>query len=237
VFWDNLSPAWQACLEEAWAADCAGSVPIGAAVADAHGQVIGRGRNRIADKSAPRDAAPEGDQRANRAVFHHDLAHAELNALLSLPIVDWDKTTPNNPRQWTLYTTMEPCPLCLGAFYMSGLRQLHYAARDTYAGSVNLLGATPYLSRKPIQVAGPQPELEPLSVALAIESLLQGSSMERSQWACDQWRPTVPLGVALGKHLFGHHILQPLRAAQATAAEMVVAVMREMEAAARLVWP
>ena len=233
--WDSLSPAWQACLEEAWAADCAGSVPIGAAVADANGQVVGRGRNRIADKRAPQVTASDDEQHGNRAVFNHDLAHAELNALLSLRLVDWDKTLPNSPRQWVLYTTMEPCPLCLGAFYMSGLRQLHFAARDTYSGSVNLLGATPYLSRKPIQVIGPQPELEPLSVALAIETLLQGSSMERSQLACDQWRPTVPLGVALGKYLFDRQTLQQLRAAQATAAEMVSLVMQEMEGAARLV--
>jgi tRNA(adenine34) deaminase len=233
IMWDSLSPAWQACLEEAWAADCAGSVPIGAAVADAHGQVIARGRNRIADKRVPRATASDDEQRTNRAVFNHDLAHAELNALLSLPLVDWDKATPNSPRQWTLYTTMEPCPLCLGAFYMSGLRQLYYAARDPYAGSVNLLGATPYLSRKPIQVLGPRPELEPLSIALIVESMLQ-DSMERAQWMCDQWRPTAPLGVALGQRLFDQQILQPLRSATGTAAEMVSLVMREMEALAGL---
>jgi tRNA(adenine34) deaminase len=232
--WDNLAPAWQACFEEAWAADCAGSVPIGAVVADAHGQIIGRGRNRIMDKSVGVVLSPEDVQRSNRPVFNHDLAHAELNALLSLRNVDWDKTTPNNPRQWRLYTTMEPCPLCLGAFYMSGLRQLYYAARDPYAGSVNLLGATPYLSRKPIQVLGPHPELEPLSIALIVESMLK-DSMERAQWMCDQWRPTAPLGVALGKRLFDQQILQPLRSATGTAAEMVMFVRREMETAAGLV--
>ena len=44
--WDSLAPVWQACLEEAWLAYCAGSVPIGAAVADAHGQVIVASNNR-----------------------------------------------------------------------------------------------------------------------------------------------------------------------------------------------
>ena len=84
LMWDSLAPVWQACLEEAWLAYCAGSVPIGAAVADAHGLVIGRGRNRIMDQSAPPPTPLEDDRLVNRAVFHHDLAHAELNALLSL---------------------------------------------------------------------------------------------------------------------------------------------------------
>jgi hypothetical protein len=37
-------------------------------------------------------------------------------------------------------------------FYMSGLRRLAVAARDPWAGSTNLLGATPYLALKPIRL-------------------------------------------------------------------------------------
>lgn len=47
--WDTLSPAWQVCLEEAWAAYCAGSLPIGACISDPDGQILSRGRNRIDD--------------------------------------------------------------------------------------------------------------------------------------------------------------------------------------------
>ena len=49
---------------------------------------------------------------------------------------------------------------------MSGLRELHYASRDPYAGSVNLLGATPYLQRKSIKIVGP--ELPGLEIVLPI---------------------------------------------------------------------
>jgi hypothetical protein len=35
---------------------------------------------------------------------------------------------------------------------MSGIRTIHFASRDPYAGSINLLGTTPYLQRKHIQV-------------------------------------------------------------------------------------
>ena len=226
--WNDLSPVWQACVEEAWQAYCAGSVPIGAAIADAHGQVIGRGRNRIADQNAVPVSVPAEDLRANRPVFNHDLAHAEINALLSLRATPWDESTPNNKRQWTLHTTMEPCPLCLGAFYMSGLRQLHYAARDSFAGSVNLLGTTPYLSRKPIRVSGPHPELEPICLALVVESHLQETSGERTQFLLSHWREAAPQGVALGERLFSHQLLRNLQADGASAAEMVRQALREM---------
>ena len=47
-----------------------------------------------------------------------------------------------------VYTTTEPCPLCMGALYMSGVRGLRFTSRDPWAGSANLLGTT--------QVCGPE---------------------------------------------------------------------------------
>ncbi len=35
--WETLDPPWQAALEMAWEAYCNGTIPIGAAVADADG--------------------------------------------------------------------------------------------------------------------------------------------------------------------------------------------------------
>ncbi len=133
--WETLSPPWQAALEMAWEAYCAGTVPIGAVVADADGNIVSRGRNRIMEKSAPKGQ-----------VCNNELAHAEINALLSL------KLSTEECKKSALYTTMEPCPLCMGALYMSNVKTVHFAARDPWAGSTNLLGTTPYLSRKPIKV-------------------------------------------------------------------------------------
>ena len=220
--WDSLALPWQTCLEEAWMAYCSGAVPIGAAVTDAEGHIIGRGRNRITGENSD---TPTGVLSVSR----HELAHAELNALLSLNYFYHEVTLQKDPHTWCLYTTMEPCPLCLGAFYMSGLRQLHYAARDSFAGSVNLLGTTPYLSRKPIQVFGPVAALENLSVGLVVESMLRDSPADRSQLLLDHWRKVVPMGVALGEHLFAQQILSQLQAANATAAEMFVRVSQVIE--------
>jgi len=133
--WETLILPWQAALEMAWEAYCAGTVPIGAVVADANGNIVSRGRNRIREKNAPKGQ-----------VCNNELAHAEINALLSLEL------SYEECRKSALYTTMEPCPLCMGALYMSDVKTVHFAARDPWAGSTNLLGTTPYLSRKPFKV-------------------------------------------------------------------------------------
>lgn len=129
--WASLEQPWRECLREAWEAYKAGAYPFGAVVVDPQGQVVARGRNRI------RHEAP------------NPLAHAELDALMTFDY------THLNPRPCTLYALVEPCPLCMGALYMSGVRRLKFACRDPVAGSSNMLGTTPYLSRKPVVATGP----------------------------------------------------------------------------------
>jgi tRNA(Arg) A34 adenosine deaminase TadA len=203
--WETLSPAWQACLEEAWAAYCAGSVPIGAVVTDASGQILARGRNHAND-SGP---AP---------VHGHTLAHAEVNALLALD------NQHAEPHTCILYTSCEPCPLCLGALYMSGLRELRYASRDPFAGSVNLLGTTPYLSRKPIRVFGPErADLETILGGLHTEFVLRDSG-ESYRHVLDAWAAVAPEGVRLGEQMFRDGRLRWMGEAGMSA----VAVVREL---------
>lgn len=183
--WAELSQPWQAALEEAWSAYCAGSIPIGAVVTDAMGKVISRGRNHRNDHLSP------------GVVLGHHLAHAELNALLAL---DRDQA---DLHPCTLYTTAEPCPLCMGALYMSGVRSLAYASRDPWAGSANLIGATPYLSRKEINVIPPeQVDLEIILVALSTEYFLHHIPHAKLPYLTDQEIPSINCGVELGKQLF-----------------------------------
>ena len=57
---------------------------------------------------------------------------------------------------------------------MSGIYQVHFAARDPYSGSTNLLGSTPFLSRKQIKIYPPEnADLEMLCSALHAEALLR----------------------------------------------------------------
>jgi tRNA(adenine34) deaminase len=74
TMWSTLALPWQVCIEQAWQAYCAGSIPIGACVTGSDGRVLARGRNRIFDDVS--DATPH--------LSMTRLAHAEVNALLAL---------------------------------------------------------------------------------------------------------------------------------------------------------
>jgi tRNA(adenine34) deaminase len=197
-FWDSLSTPWQAALELAWEACCADTVPIGAVVVDAQGNILARGRNRIHDQNPP------AGQIANDT-----LAHAEINAMLAL---DADQDLRH---ACTLYTTMEPCPLCMGAIYMSAVRRVCYAARDPYAGSTDLLGKTWYLSWKPVRASGPfDADLEDLLIAIHTErDILRYGGDPRYNNLLRRWRRVVPRGVAFGAVLAEDGSLEALRRA------------------------
>ncbi len=211
-FWLSLSIPWQVCLEQAWQAYCAGSLPIGAAIVDAKAQIIARGRNRRLD---PR--------KNNGLINGSKLAHAELNALISLPEDDSAR------HSWSLYTTTEPCPLCVGALYMAGLRTLYYAAHDPWAGSVNLFGKTPYLSQKPIQVHHPEdPDLEAILVAVSVATFLEGRiervmdvvARQKTAAVIEKKHTNLPLAAGFGEVLFAENTLQSLRNRQTPAKDV-----------------
>ena len=136
--WSDLSAAWQCAFEEAWAAFRQGSIPIGAVICDAEGNVLIRERNRTA----------EPGQRNRR------IAHAEANALRRLDTAACD------PDSVVLYTTMEPCPMCMGTAVMANIRHLRYAARDPYCGCVRWMHDDPYIRRKHLDytLTGNEPE-------------------------------------------------------------------------------
>jgi hypothetical protein len=39
--WDSWTHVWRTCFEQAWAAHCAGSAPIGAVIVDTQSAIIG----------------------------------------------------------------------------------------------------------------------------------------------------------------------------------------------------
>jgi tRNA(adenine34) deaminase len=185
--WDKLSIPWQEAITLAWQAYCADTIPIGAVVADADGKIVSRGRNRVYEKTAP-----------PKQIHDDMLAHAEINALLGLEYDDEQR------HSFAIFTTMEPCPLCMGAIYMSSVRTVHYAARDPYAGSTNLLGTTPYLSRKNIRVVQPfNSEVENMLTAIMVEFAIweRGEEIITSPFF-EKWRTTLPNAVEFGITLF-----------------------------------
>ena len=99
-------------LTLAAAAAAEGEVPVGCVIADADGRVLGEGRNR---------------REATRSV----LGHAEMEALDAACRArgDWRLD------DCTAFVTLEPCPMCAGAFINARLGRLVYGAREAQYGS------------------------------------------------------------------------------------------------------
>jgi len=131
----QLAEPWHASLDNAWEAYRAGTIPVGAAVAGPNGSVVARGRNRIFD---PPGSGLSGSR----------LAHAEVDALAQLP-------NSGLYRDHVLYTTLEPCLLCVGAALHSTVGRIEYAAIDPFGGGCNGTIETSHWSRSAPEIGEP----------------------------------------------------------------------------------
>ena len=95
-------------LKEAELAGLAGEMPIGAVVVHA-GRVVGRGR-------------------AQHRFRKSEIAHAELNAMLQAE----QFIQAHIHDGCILYTTLEPCVMCLGAVAMSDMEHIVYSMTDNW---------------------------------------------------------------------------------------------------------
>jgi tRNA(adenine34) deaminase len=115
-----------------------GCFPVGSVITNAEGQIISKGRNTI------HESEPKG-----YPVFGNSIAHAELNALVSMKRIPDDLDVSD----YVIYTSMEPCVMCFGAIYMSGIKNVVYGMKDGVGGGLNLYGLTQYYSRKKINIS------------------------------------------------------------------------------------
>lgn len=200
--WSELTAPWRACFEQAWTAYGKGSLPIGAVIVDGRGDVIASGRNQVSE-------SPQFPS----VIANRELMHAELQALLAL-----DDSRVGR-REAELYTSMEPCPMCLGAWFMSSMGVLHFASRDPYAGGSDLLGTTWYMRYKRKRAFGPLDAPIELSLkALSAETHLRLWG-ELSGAIKDRWEAMMPEVVQIGHSLVSDDELSRLRQDNATAEE------------------
>lgn len=96
-----------------------GNLPIGAVIT-LEGKIIAEGQNAIwFPKFNP-----------NR--------HAEIEALRHVPEHLWEYAG-----DMTLYTTLEPCLMCLGAILLHRIGRVIYGASDTWGGAYQVAGHMP----------------------------------------------------------------------------------------------
>jgi len=179
----EISPIWREAFSLAWDAFCRGSVPVGCVVVDGEDRILARGQNAIYDDEIRTPLAGT------------NLAHAEMVALSKL------RNSEHNPRLYTLYTTLEPCPMCFGAIAMMGIKQVRYAARDAMAGSAALTAATPYLRSKGIHLEWEDSPLEVFQIALATAFELNRKHPKQQQ-LLELWESDCPVGVHVGTALY-----------------------------------
>ena len=140
----DLPYIWQEAFQDAWTSFCEGTLPIAAIIADRDGNILSRGRNRIycSDELNPK------------------MNHAEMNAMRNL-----DTKKYQDIRSYILYTTMEPCPMCMGTATMVNLRHIRYAAHDDYCGTAHLAFDDRYISGKNIDISF-EPGMEEVQLTL-----------------------------------------------------------------------
>ena len=118
----NLEEFMIEALKEAEVAGQAGELPIGAVIV-IDGEIISRGRARHKE-------------------FKNQLRHAELNAMLDGGDLLW-----KNYQRAILFTTVEPCPLCLGAAVMSDIPHIIFALHDNVVHSSQTVETNSYVKR------------------------------------------------------------------------------------------
>ncbi len=104
-------------LEEAEMAFSEGTIPIGAVIVGPAGEIISRGRNRVFTAMDPS-------------------CHAEIDVIRSAGNVLLDQEYKN---RCTMYTTVEPCPMCSGALILADITRVVWALSDDYLGAMRIM--------------------------------------------------------------------------------------------------
>ena len=195
--WNDLEKGFQFAFEKAWEAYRNGTIPIGVAIMNEDDSLMATGQNQINTK---------GDGLINL----HQIAHAEINAILKLSEIT-DENIRKTIRTFTLYSTMEPCPLCFGAIVMGSIRNVKYAARDNYAGAAALNESMDYIKNKKITVLGPFEEMEIVQIALqTCHELKRTDNSRYIDGLLQSWIAVCEKGVLIGKHLHENNVLHEM---------------------------
>jgi tRNA(adenine34) deaminase len=183
--WKDLSPEWKMTFQLAWDAFQHGSIPIGAIITDQAGNVLSTGRNHLGETLVPNPRT----------------AHAEALCVRNLDISKY-----RNFNHYHLYTTMEPCPMCLGTIVMGGIRSIRTAARDRYCGALHYLEEDPYLRSKAVRSQmGPA---EAGRVQIVLQTCHEYRRQTRNPAVLDAFAVDYPREVALGGLMYRSGLLE-----------------------------
>jgi tRNA(adenine34) deaminase len=156
---DNHINWMRRTIEEAKSAGHDGEAPIAAIVVQS-GQIVSVGRNTKTSQNCGH-------------------AHAELNAILGTT-----GKLGRHPEGAVLYSTLEPCAMCLSAAMFAGIRTVVYGAKDDEAGAVDMFRSNRKYSKW-------MPEIISAVLEDECEALKTMPTMKRRQLAPSVGRTTL----------------------------------------------
>ncbi|MCL1914785.1 MAG: nucleoside deaminase [Eubacteriaceae bacterium] len=112
MLYSSLESCMDVAISEAKAAYSEGEVPVGAAIFDGSGTLVAKSHNT-------------GKKQAN------PLMHAEMRALHEV----FASHGAGKLADMSIFATLEPCPMCMGAIIQAGLGTLCYGAPDFAYGA------------------------------------------------------------------------------------------------------
>lgn len=114
----------QEALKEAKEAGERGDRPIGAVIVHNDGKIIARGSNRS-------------------NTLNSNVAHAENSAIHLCASFLME-----NAEDCVLYTTVEPCIMCLTTIVMANIRNVVFAIEDKYMNMEQFINSNPYIKAR-----------------------------------------------------------------------------------------
>ena len=160
VRFGELDNHWQKVFGLGWQSFCEGNLPIAAIIVDDAGNILSEGRNHyITSKRFP----------------NCKVDHAETACIQQLDIVKYPDL-----QSYTLYTSMEPCPMCIGTIIMSNLKLVRVAAHDAWAGASDICMKNSYAQKKSVIVEFADDILANIQIAMqgCVELSYNGAESE-----------------------------------------------------------
>ena len=152
-------------LQEAIRAALEGNFGVGAILIHNRKEIVQRGHNRV--------FSPH---------FRSDM-HAEMDVMTKFEEGHKDIESMDG---YTLFSSIEPCPMCLGRLITSGVGKVYYAAIDQEGGMANRLAYMPsewreLAERQDFGLADCSPELSEIALRVFMETVEKNDNRLRQR--------------------------------------------------------
>ena len=142
-------------LQEAIAAALEGNFGVGAVLVRNRKEIVQRGHNRVFSPHFRSDMHAEMD-----VMTRFEERHKKIERMDG----------------YTLFSSLEPCPMCLGRLITSGVREVYYAAIDQDGGMANRLAYMPFewrglAERQEFALAECSPELSEIALQVFMSTV------------------------------------------------------------------